>query len=77
MIIAFLLRCTQLKTVPNFCYVVDNPTDWTFAYNLPVLVVTYGNSAVGQPSPFPNQISNYVADETVWNAPFEPFKDIV
>jgi hypothetical protein len=46
MIIAFLLRCPQTSTHGTYCYVVDNPTDWNYAFNLPVLVVTYGpNSA--------------------------------
>jgi hypothetical protein len=70
MIIAYLLRCTQITTKENFCYVVDNPIDWEYAFNLPVLIVTYGQNAAIQPSPFPNQISAYVDDESPWKAPF-------
>ena len=42
MIIAYLLNCPQLTTKAGFCHVVNNPTDWSYAYNVPVVVVTYG-----------------------------------
>ena len=42
MIITFLLRCPQITTKENFCYVVDNPIDSKYAFNLPVLIITYG-----------------------------------
>ena len=42
MIIAFLLNCPQLSTSPGFCYVMNNPTDWSHAYTIPVVVVSYG-----------------------------------
>ncbi|CAF1002038.1 unnamed protein product [Rotaria sordida] len=88
MIIAFILRCTQVTTKENFCYVVDNPTDWTYAFNLPVLIVTYGQNAAKQPSPFPAEIPYYVDKESIWIAPFrwycqqdngrfEPYNDIM
>jgi hypothetical protein len=89
MIIAYLLRCPQTTTHGNFCYVVDNPTDWNYAFNLPVLIVTYGQGSNNQPSPFPNQIPNCVdEDESRWNAPFrwhwrqdngkfEPYNDTI
>ncbi|CAF4950088.1 unnamed protein product [Rotaria sp. Silwood1] len=89
MIIAYLLRCTQIKTVENFCYVVDNPTDWKYALNLPVLIVTYGQNSISRPSPFPNEILDYVDDEpSSWHAPFrwhwcqdnghfEPYNDVI
>ena len=73
MIIAFLLRGPQTSTHGAYCYVVDNPTDWKYAFNLPVLVVTYGQMSVNQPTPFPNQISDYVPDgddHSPWTAPF-------
>jgi FtsZ-interacting cell division protein YlmF len=71
MIIAYLLRCTQNTTKENFCYVVDNPVDWEYAFNLPVLIVTYGQTSKSQPSPFPNTIADYVDDESSpWKAPF-------
>lgn len=44
MIVAFLLRVPETSTHGNFCYVVNNPTDWSSAYNLPLLVVTYQNN---------------------------------
>ena len=70
MIIAFLVRCPLVTTKEGFCYVVDNPTDWTYAFNLPVLIVTYGQQATGQPSPFACAIPVCTADHSVWNAPF-------
>jgi hypothetical protein len=42
MIIAFLLNCPQLTTSPGFCHVMNNPTDWSHAFNVPVAVVSYG-----------------------------------
>jgi hypothetical protein len=42
MIIAFLLNCPQLSTRAGFCHVMNNPTDWSHAFNLPVVVVSYG-----------------------------------
>jgi hypothetical protein len=42
MIIAFLLNCPQLSTSAGFCHVMNNPTDWSHAFNLPVVVVSYG-----------------------------------
>jgi len=45
MIIAYLLTCPQLTTSPGFCYVMNNPTDWSYAYNVPVVVVSYGPQA--------------------------------
>ena len=42
MIVAQLLHVEQTSTHGNFCYVVNNPTDWSLSYCLPVLVVTYG-----------------------------------
>lgn len=44
MIVAFLLRVPETSTHGNFCYVVNNPTDWSSSYNLPLLVVTYQNN---------------------------------
>ncbi|CAM4805317.1 unnamed protein product [Rotaria magnacalcarata] len=88
MIIAFIFRCTQVTTKENFCYVVDNPVDWEYTFNLPVLLVTYGQNAVKQPYPFPVEIPYYADKETFWIAPFcwycqqdngqfEPYNDIM
>jgi hypothetical protein len=71
MIIAFLLRCPQTSTHGTYCYVVDNPTDWNYAFNLPVLVVTYGPNSATQSSAFPNTIADYVDDKSSpWRSPF-------
>jgi hypothetical protein len=91
MIITFLLRCPQITTKENFCYIVDNPIDWKYAFNLPVLIVTYGQMSHTRPSPFPNVIPDYVDDDdnpSSWNAPFrwywcqdhgqsEPYNDAI
>lgn len=45
MIIAFLLNCPQLTTRAGFCHVMNNPTDWSHAFNVPVVVVSYGNQS--------------------------------
>lgn len=42
MIIAFILRCNQVSSRPGLCYIVNNPKDWSAAFNLPVAVITYG-----------------------------------
>ena len=90
MMIVYLLRCTQITTKDNFCYVADNPIDWKYAFNLPVLVVTYGHVSNNQPSLFPYVIPDYVDDDdkSSWNAPFrwhwcqdhrqfEPYNDTI
>ncbi|CAF2782001.1 unnamed protein product [Rotaria sp. Silwood2] len=53
MIIAFLLNCPQLSTRPGFCHVMNNPRDWSYAFNLPVVVVSYGTQTTC-PSPLDN-----------------------
>ncbi|CAF3939431.1 unnamed protein product [Rotaria sordida] len=53
MIIAFLLNCPQLSTRAGFCHVMNNPCDWSHAFNLPVLVVSYGTQTTC-PSPLSN-----------------------
>jgi len=45
MIIAFLLNCPQLSTRAGFCHVMNNPTDWSHAFNLPVVLVSYGTQS--------------------------------
>jgi HrpA-like RNA helicase len=42
MILTFILRCDRVLTHPNFCYIVNNPVDWSAAFSLPVAVITYG-----------------------------------
>ena len=44
MLITYILRCDRVSTRPGFCYVVNNPVDCTYAFNLPVAVVTYGKN---------------------------------
>lgn len=51
MIIGFLMNCPQLTTHARFCHVMNNPTDWSHAFNVPVVVVSYGTQA-SCPSPF-------------------------
>ena len=70
MIIAFLLRGPQTSTHGTYCYVVDNPTDWKYAFCLPVLIVTYGPNSASQSSPFPHSIPAYVDDTPCYTAPF-------
>ena len=53
MIIAFILKSNLVKTSPEVCYIVDNPTDNSFALNVAVLIVTYGKGATAlDPLPF-------------------------
>ncbi|CAF0858850.1 unnamed protein product [Adineta steineri] len=88
MFISFILQCTQVTKREGFCYVVDNPVDWTYAFNLPVLIVTYGPSTASRLSPFPLSIPQYIDNEPSWNAPFrwywrqdngnfEPYNDTI
>ncbi len=70
MTIAFVLRCTEVKTVDNSRYVVDNPTDWAHAFYLPVLIVTYGRNAASQPYPFPAEIRYHYDIKYFWTEPF-------
>jgi len=44
MILAVIIRGVHVHNVPGFCYVVNNPIDKTFAYCLPLLVVTFGSN---------------------------------
>ena len=41
MIISFILKGPFVKTVENFCYVVNNPNDQKITYSIPVLVVNF------------------------------------
>ena len=50
MIIAFLVNCPQLSMRPGFCHVMNNPRDWSHAFNVPVVVVSYGTQT-SCPSP--------------------------
>eukprot|EP01125_Pyxidicula_operculata_P019769 TRINITY_DN7195_c0_g1_i1.p1 TRINITY_DN7195_c0_g1~~TRINITY_DN7195_c0_g1_i1.p1 ORF type:complete len:1883 (+),score=326.43 TRINITY_DN7195_c0_g1_i1:226-5649(+) len=45
MIVALILKVPETSTHGNFCYVVNNPKQWTTAYCLPVLVVNFGTDA--------------------------------
>jgi hypothetical protein len=71
MIIAFILRCDRVKTQQGFCYVVNNPLDWSAAFNLPVAVVTYGKDVhESYPSPFAMHTASSISPPTVWKSPF-------
>ena len=63
MIVAFLLKVSETSTHGNFCYVVDNPTDFKLAYNLPVLVITYLKDL--PPVQFKNFLKNYNVEKTM------------
>jgi hypothetical protein len=43
MLICCLLRCSANTLHPNFAYVVNNPTNWSYSYCLPVGVITFGS----------------------------------
>ena len=70
MLIAFILRCNLMHTVQGFCHVVNNPTDWSHAYSLPVLVISYGHQ-VSAPAIFGTnrQLTNQEKNND-WDAPF-------
>jgi hypothetical protein len=76
MIIAFILRCDRVTTQKGFCYVVNNPVDWSAAFNLPVAVVTYGENACKIcPSPFTacstlSGSTKSIGTSIKWKSPF-------
>jgi hypothetical protein len=41
LILTYILESNNIKHQPQFCYVVNNPTDWSFSYCLPVLVINF------------------------------------
>jgi hypothetical protein len=47
LILAYIVNSSLVKHVPNFCYVVKNPEDWSYSYCMPLLVASFGkdNSA--------------------------------
>ncbi|CAF3869213.1 unnamed protein product [Rotaria sp. Silwood1] len=77
MIIAFILRCDRVKTQKGFCHVVNNPVDWSAAFNLPVVVVTYGKDVHEN---YPSLFAMYTTSSStgitststsfIWNSPF-------
>ena len=70
MLVAFILRCHQIRTVDGFCYVVNNPVDWSYAFNLPVLIISYGHQTTA-PVIFPNLPNTTVQKENDrWHPPF-------
>jgi hypothetical protein len=50
MLVTFILRCPQVSIIPGFCYVVNNPVNWSHAYNLPVCIITYGKQVSTVPA---------------------------
>jgi hypothetical protein len=44
----------RLSQVPNFCYVVTNPFDFSHSFCLPVLVITFTDAAVQRPLVYQN-----------------------
>ncbi|CAF3368395.1 unnamed protein product [Rotaria sp. Silwood2] len=93
MIIAFILQCDRVTTKPGFCYVVNNPIDWSAAFNLPVAVVTYGKDRSDHASYFAIATtssiqSDYLSSKKTWqslfrwfwqqdNGMFEPYNDVI
>lgn len=70
MLVAFILRCNMIRTVPGFCHVVNNPTDKSHAYNLPVLVISYGHQK-SAPAIFGTSLQSTVQEKDEhWRAPF-------
>lgn len=70
MLVAFILRCNLMHTVPGFCHVVNNPTDWSHAYNLPVLVISYGRQK-SAPAIFGTSRQPIVQEKNEhWHTPF-------
>ena len=70
MLVAFILRCNLMHTVPGFCHVVNNPTDWSHAYNLPVLVISYGRQK-SAPAIFGTSCQSLVQEKNDhWHTPF-------
>lgn len=41
MIVTFIIKVPEVSKQSNFCYVVNNPKDFSLAYNLPVMVLNY------------------------------------
>ncbi|CAM4919152.1 unnamed protein product [Rotaria socialis] len=92
MIIAFILQTDRVHMRPGFCYVVNNPIDWSAAFNLPVAVLTYGkNSSEDHASPFPDVTPtpiDQLPTKSTWQSPFrwfwwqkgetfEPYNDVI
>ncbi|CAF4848891.1 unnamed protein product [Rotaria magnacalcarata] len=92
MIIAFILQTDRVQMRPGFCYVVNNPIDWSAAFNLPVAVLTYGNNSSGDhASPFPDVTPtpiDQIPIKITWQPPFrwfwqrngqtfEPYNDVI
>ena len=48
LILAYILNSSAVKTVENFCYVVNNPIDWSYSYCMPLLVVSFDRT-IGEP----------------------------
>lgn len=70
MLVVLILRSNQLHTVERFCHGVNNPKDWSYAYNLPFLVISYGHQK-SAPTIYrtPQQIASPV-ETNHWHPPF-------
>uniref|UniRef100_A0A6B2LAJ0 WWE domain-containing protein n=1 Tax=Arcella intermedia TaxID=1963864 RepID=A0A6B2LAJ0_9EUKA len=49
MLVNIILNGSFVKHVPNFCFVVNNPSDNSYSYCMPLLVIQFGTN---QPTPF-------------------------
>ncbi|BFU18360.1 hypothetical protein EHI8A_063540 [Entamoeba histolytica HM-1:IMSS-B] len=54
LILCYVLKSDKVKKI-DLGYVVDNPSDWSYSYCLPLLVITYGN---GKPVNFLDKMLN-------------------
>jgi hypothetical protein len=70
LIIAYVLQGSFVKQVQNFCYVVNNPIDWKTAYCVPLLVVSFGSTALAPPFIQPIQNPSTAPDDPSLYASF-------
>lgn len=42
LILAYVLESSVVKHQPGFCYVVNNPLDWSYSFCLPLLIINFG-----------------------------------
>ena len=57
LILTYILKNGENETLfgCGYCYVVDNPIDWSYTYCLPLLVITFGD---GKPVNFLDKTLN-------------------
>jgi hypothetical protein len=81
MLVAVILKGSHVHERSGFCYVVNNPKDWSFSYCLPLLVISYNTSMTTPPaflrapksastSSSSPSTSHASLPPATWNAPF-------